>query len=608
MATFDYTSRDYISIRQDLITRSARLIPEWDTTDASEFGNVFIDLWAYMGDVLHFYIDRAASETFLDTATQRESVLAIANLMDYSPSSARASRGTCTVRLTDFPSENIKSYTISSASVSGSTVTYTTSANHELTGGQLVTISGMSPSAFNISNVVINSAPTSTTFTLLTSQFTSAPSGSSTAGGTLDYNLEYTVPQYTVFSGYNNEKELIEFYLSSPLTFTNTGVNLVGSLIQGKIISNESLGTSSGRVNQSFTLMKTNVDTDSITVQVYEGPLSGGSPTPVTYQYVPYISTATFSDKVFTTKLTADGYTQIIFGNSFNGFIPTTNAVILASYRTTVGSAGNIGANKIQFVSGEPSQHLSIQSSSVFTGGAEVESIESIRTNVSRLFRTQDRAVSLQDYKDLMLQIPGVSKATATYSSGTVTLYPVPHLSVYPPSPITAGSQKVVIEIPTSMAESINNYFSTRSMLGVTASVVDPSNHGSIDKYIECTPVYVGMQVYIKDNFVQSWIKDEVELAIRSLLSFDKVLFGQTLTVGEVYRAALSVNGVDYVTLTTLDTTYDSTPATVGTVVNVTATNNKLLCFTDEMDYTSPSVTNAPAISLAMYGGITGSN
>lgn len=684
MATFDYTSRDYLSIRQDLINRASITIPEWDSTDASEFGNVFIDLWAYMGDVLHFYIDRAASETFLSTATQRESILAIANLMDYSPASTRASRGTCTVKLTSFPPANVKNYEISSATVTGQYVVYTTTSNHELTSGQFISVSGLSPSSFNIQDVVVFDFPTATTFRIALSQFSSIPFGSTTVGGDLDYNLVYTIPQFTVFNAYASNEDLIDFYLPTAVSINKTNTNFNLSLIQGKLINNESVGNSTGRSNQVFTLSKSNVDTDSISVQVFEGSLSGSSPTAVLYQYVPYLSASIFADKVFTTRLTSDGYTQVIFGNGFNGAIPTTNATIVVSYRTTSGSLGNISANNMRFVTGAPSSYISIVSSSVFSGGAEVESIESIRTNVSRLFRTQDRAVSLQDYKDLTLQIPGVSKSTAifgsegtatvsgavsgtsvtfttssphkfavgqmininggtgttyrkddlpiesvpsgttfvintasytsaptgtttgatatTYPWDTVTIFPVPHLSVYPPEPITAGSQKVIIEIPNPMAESINSYFSDRSMLGVVAATVNPANHGTVDRYIECTPMYVGMEVYVKNNFVQSWVKDEVSVAIRNLLSFENVSFGQTLTVGEVYRAALSVNGVDYVVLTNLSTVYDSTPATISTVANVTTTSNKLMCFTDD-------ITSAPtAVNLLMYGGITGSN
>jgi hypothetical protein len=696
MATFDYTSRDYLSIRQDLINRAAITIPEWDGADASEFANVFVDLWAYMGDVLHFYIDRAAAETFLSTATQRESVMAIANLMDYIPASSRASRGTAVVKLNSFPESSVQTRVISSAVISTVSiggvntdiVTFTTTTNHDLTANQLVSISEMSPSGFNQANVIIYSAPTATTFVLLRSQFTNVISGNSTTGGTLSYNIAYTLPQYTTFSGYNADNTEISFYAPSSTTFTTVGAKSTISLVQGTIISNEALGLSTGKPNQVYTLMKKNVDNDSITIQVYEGSLLGGVPTPITYQYVSQLSTSNFVDKVFTTKVTSDGYTQILFGNSFNGFVPTTNASMTASYRTTIGSVGNLPSGSIKFVNGTPSSYVSIDSSGAMYGGADQESIESIRTNVSKLYRTQDRAVSLQDYKDLLLQTPGVSRSTAQYGKGdaltvsgtvsgttvtftsstnhgfvagqyvnidggsgssyvldggviesvptgttftvntasynisptgtttgatastinTVVLYPVPHQSSYPPAPITAGSQKVVIEIPTPMVEYVENYFSTRSILGVTSLVTNQVDHGTIDRYIECTPIYVGMQVYVKSTYVQSWVKDDVVEAVKNLLSFENIYFGQTLTIGEVYRAALNVTGVDYVVLTNLSTTYDPTPDSVGTVSNVTVDATKIPCFTDLMDYSALSVTDAPAVNLVMYGGITGSN
>jgi hypothetical protein len=618
MATFDYTSRDYFSIRQDLLKRSALTIPEWNSDDPSDFGNMIVDLWAYMGDVLHFYVDRAASETFLDTATQRDSVMAIANLLDYTPSSPRSARGTVNLKITSFPSSSSSTFTISSATVSGSAVTYTTATNHLMTVGQVVTVSGMTPTTFNISEVVISAVPTGTTFTIQTTGSAGSesfqgknlvvPTGSSTAGGVLAYNQPYVLPQYAVLTGYDANSELLYFYLSSSETFTKVNQSTTVSLVQGSVVSNEALGIGSGRSNQFFSLVKKGVDFDSVSVQVYEGPVSGGEPTPVSYQKIENMSTADFNDKVFTVRMTSDGTTQVVFGNGFNGFIPTINARITASYRASSGSLGNVGVNKISFVTGEHSPYFFVESSSAFSGGSDSESIESIKVNVSKLLRTQDRAVSLQDYKDLTLQITGVSKATAVYSAPNLTIYPVPHLTVYPPEPITDGATtKVVIAIPQDMAQSIDNYFSTRSMLGVTAAVVNPTNHGTIDKYIECTPVYVGMQVYVKSNFVQSWVQRDVDSAIRELLSFSKVSFGQTLTVGEVYRAALNVNGVDYVTLTNLHTVFDTTPATVGTVNNVTADSAvKLMCFTDKM--TSNSVPNATAVNLIMYGGITGSN
>ena len=92
----DYTSRDYSAIRDDLIALIPSFLPEWTNTDASDFGIILIELFAYMGDMLNYYIDRAANEGFINTATQRSSVLAIANMLNYTPSSGAPATATLT--------------------------------------------------------------------------------------------------------------------------------------------------------------------------------------------------------------------------------------------------------------------------------------------------------------------------------------------------------------------------------------------------------------------------------------------------------------------------------------------------------------------------------
>lgn len=79
----DYSSRDYASIKEDLV----RLIPfyckEWTDHNPTDFGIVLIELLAYVADVLHFYVDRAAGESFLPTAVSRESIINLCKLIDY---------------------------------------------------------------------------------------------------------------------------------------------------------------------------------------------------------------------------------------------------------------------------------------------------------------------------------------------------------------------------------------------------------------------------------------------------------------------------------------------------------------------------------------------
>jgi len=79
----DYTSRDFESIRDDMIRTIPFFTPEWTDYNPSDFGIVLIELFAGLGDVLHFYVDRVFGEAFLPTAVTREAVVNLLKLIDY---------------------------------------------------------------------------------------------------------------------------------------------------------------------------------------------------------------------------------------------------------------------------------------------------------------------------------------------------------------------------------------------------------------------------------------------------------------------------------------------------------------------------------------------
>lgn len=96
MHPVDYASRDYTSLREDLINVIRTRIPEWLADDPADFGVALVEAFAYMGDIFNYYIDRSAAETFLGTASQRGSLLNIASLLGYSPTGRLAARVTLT--------------------------------------------------------------------------------------------------------------------------------------------------------------------------------------------------------------------------------------------------------------------------------------------------------------------------------------------------------------------------------------------------------------------------------------------------------------------------------------------------------------------------------
>jgi hypothetical protein len=76
------------------------------------------------------------------------------------------------------------------ATASGTTITYTTDAAHELTVGTKISISGISPTVFNLSDVTIATVPTSTTFTIVVP---SAISGTFASSGYLVNDVDTNI-------------------------------------------------------------------------------------------------------------------------------------------------------------------------------------------------------------------------------------------------------------------------------------------------------------------------------------------------------------------------------------------------------------------------------
>ena len=94
--SIDYTSRDFFSILQDMINLIPNTSPNWTNRDPSDFGITLLELFAYMGDILNYYVDVAANEGFITSAVQRQSVLSLATLLGYTPTDSVASTVTLT--------------------------------------------------------------------------------------------------------------------------------------------------------------------------------------------------------------------------------------------------------------------------------------------------------------------------------------------------------------------------------------------------------------------------------------------------------------------------------------------------------------------------------
>src|SRR5665811_191382 len=92
--TLDYSSRDFSSLRLRLQGLARSVFPAWTDFNAANYGNLILELMAYVGDNLAFYQDAQAREAFWPTLTRRISAVRQGRLINFKLAGASQAFGT----------------------------------------------------------------------------------------------------------------------------------------------------------------------------------------------------------------------------------------------------------------------------------------------------------------------------------------------------------------------------------------------------------------------------------------------------------------------------------------------------------------------------------
>jgi hypothetical protein len=373
----DYTSRDYASILNDLVNLIPTYLPEWTDRSPGDFGIVLMELFCYVGDIINFYSDRIANEAFLATAQQRQSVLNIASMLDYTPHGNTAATTTLQFTITN-PSPPVL---IPGPGDSGGPTLVTTNTN------------GASPITFQTTQSLwiygdaVSGTINTTGTGLAYQQILLGTDGFPYMGGKPyptyiwlgSVNQHVTVngtpwtyvpppPANTPpFAGQLWNAQVYTVINGNTVQFGNglsgagqgmapaVGAAIVityqpaapgmygGSVpaVHGNQVSNENVGTSSGTPAQTFTLYRTPVLDGSVIISVNEGGTNN------VWQYFQRLVDSMATDMAYTTNTDANGIVSIIFGDNTNGRVPISGAQITASYVAGGGSSGNVATNTL---------------------------------------------------------------------------------------------------------------------------------------------------------------------------------------------------------------------------------------------------------------------
>lgn len=291
----------------------------------------------------------------------------------------------------------------------------------------------------------------------------------------------FTIPRGTTFTGTNGYGNFIfstdKTYVltSGNNTFVANGVPIYeGTYTQDSFVIDYSNET------QTFTLVDSNIDTDSLIVIVSEN----GDQDVTQFRLAKNLYGLNANSNVYFLQTDIDGKYQIQFGDNIFGRKPLNGALVTAEYRSCSGSSANevdtfIIENQLDAINNTAiADGVKIVTVDRAMNGANAEGIESIRYNAPRHFQTQERVVTTQDYIDLILaNFPDIESVNV-YGGETISGFgDVEYGKVYISCSTYAGNN-----LTDSRKKDLIAFLQPRAMLGITPVLIDPE-----DLYITLT-------------------------------------------------------------------------------------------------------------------------
>jgi uncharacterized phage protein gp47/JayE len=344
---------------------------------------------------------------------------------------------------------------------------------------------------------------------------------------------------------------------------------------QSITISNEILGSSDGTENQKFRTTRSPI-LDGQTLQVREPEMpsvaerenlqkiygnnaivvdrdAAGNAQKiwVTWQEVPDFYASGRRDRHYTLNhLTG----EIQFGNGLNGMSPPTGIgnIRMTRYQTGGGKIGNRNANTIIQLKTTIPYVEKVTNLEPAAGGADAETLDSLKERMPRTIRHGGRAVTLEDYEDLaMLASPEVARAKCVTLRNLTPSSEGEDFSEY--RQVVPGTTSIII-VPRSqenkplpsleLLDRVRNAFNTNSTLTAKVSVVSPL-------YI-CVSVTAEIALISLDgaSAVEQAVEQKLTQFLHPLtggLDGNGWDFGREPYKSDFYRQIESVSGVDHV-------------------------------------------------------------
>jgi len=466
----DYTNRDYDSLVASLLDAAALKLPEWTDRSENDIGRLLLELFAYVGDMITYYLDRVANEAFLATAVERRSVIDLLSLIGY----ALDTPAPAAVQLALTPKDP-------------------TVPVHVDVGAHFMTQAAAGKPAVDFYYLPENGAP---------------------------------IDQMPVVDAGTG--------IVQPIMLTALNASPVSS----------PLGQSNGFENQGFALPQTPVILsrdpsvwDGLVIEVQSGGVWEQWARQTTLLY------SLSNDPHFIVRVDENDAATVIFGDGQYGRIPPLNAPVRARYLVGGGSAGNVAPDTVTVISSGVSVQASVTNPIGASGGADRETIDHARRNAPGVYRSQQRAVTSDDFARLAESFPGVARAVAVAPGWDHTVPAGPTTATQAGPGLVSWNYIDLIVVASGslnltdqLRAGLMQYFETRRMVTTILSIREPV-FVSVDLTVD---------VGVEPTFYAGDVQQRASEALEALFSLDEADFGKPFYLSKVYEAVESIDGVAY--------------------------------------------------------------
>lgn len=309
-------------------------------------------------------------------------------------------------------------------------------------------------------------------------------------------------------------------------------VNSLGStsiLIKEGTVKTKTFYVGETTERQLYVIPDLTIDTSTAVVKVYNSPSATAFSSYVDIaKAVRVVSTSRF----YQLAETPNGFYELNFGDGVSfGQSPSTGNVVTVEYLSCVGEIANGGevfTPAAKFSVNGTGYDLTVTTVAASTGGAPRQTIESIRQNAPIAFAAQQRLVTAEDYKAIILE--NYSNIQDAIAWGGEDNVPANYGNVYVGLKFATGTtteQKTATK--DAIVQNLTNFL---SILSIDTVFVDP-----IETYIEAITVF---------NFDPNLTNVTQASTEQSVFTNIKQYFQDNLGVfGGIFRRSAMLNGVD---------------------------------------------------------------